>query len=1234
MPIDLRLIVQILTLCTSVLCQNNVVKIHNESEFLDFIKEVNSGMNYKGTTVFLENALNFTNNNSRPMDPIGMNETVSFDGTFNGQGFSIDYFVVNTTNKYAGLFGYSRGATIKNIFTSSRSSINFIGNKTDDVYVGGFLGACLPTSGHCIVENCVGLAKVTFTGETSGDVYIGGIVGKIESKYESHVRNCVNYGTVKSDGKSNFVYMGGIIGAYHGSSATSITVSNCLNLGSINFTWASVTKWYVGGISGNTKHCSHDNCVASGIINHNNANNVASEEKEIWSLCGKPTSSYFRNCYWNEILGSQTQGAGMDECAPYNSSFNLNKAVTSGNYTGDVLLEALNAAADYYTLYEYSHWGHSVGKCLITLVIKDWKKYFNLDSQLILFPELSSEGSLSFDGWYSDINCTVLWTNYTFNEPNITVYGKWGNDTNTYTISFDLRGGSPALQPLVGKINTEQHLPSNVEKDGCVFEWWENDYGDKVEWDYVIRPRNVTLHAVWCCSKIRSASDLIGLANLVNSGASPDIETVTLESDIEFTAEESNRFKLVGSDDSSSFGGVFDGQGYVIKNLSLKTNSKNSGLFGYSRGATIRNLVMDSSCSVVSTYGSYSNDEESFHGAFIGCCHALNNNCTIENSVNMASVTFGGSTSASIYIGGLAGHFVGTQKYCSNIVNCVNYGTITNTGKTSGNAAIGGLIGECNGDYFVALIFNSINHGMIHDEGAHYLLRIGGIVGYSEKKLSVENCVNFGWINIDPKNVNEYIGTIVGEIGSAYTIKHCYWNRSIEYKPVGNKVDVGSEETLSSFDGESFELTKDVSVGNYKGYSLIEALNSYVEKSPNTNCSKWVLNKNASAVKFLIANRPAPFLVLGSKVILIPNFTKSHDRKFKGWFSDQNCTKAFNSKEITHNTTLYGTWVILSPKKSGSSLSVRAGVAITGCACLVVFVVIGAALFTFYKKKYVMNEAELDEPLVGRNDHDYDDEYCRSVAINEDIESLTVTRSFISPLSNLYSYDYKKPTIEDALMEAGLTEEQAKFIRCACENVSRNVMKKGAVPEGFTEEDAAAIAAYTYDFGPTDFEDNPYRIINKSVAGRDFNRLQKASGLLYLVMTALRKLPRYKGVTLYRGVRSDVKLNESRYRRGNTVVWMALSSTSPDLEATKAFLSRGSKSKEARGTLFIIDGAWGYDIQPYSLFPTEAEILLEPERQFKVTGVIKAALTVINLQMLDTPLSVPEVFGEGTRRFE
>ena len=104
-------------------------------------------------------------------------------------------------------------------------------------------------------------------------------------------------------------------------------------------------------------------------------------------------------------------------------------------------------------------------------------------------------------------------------------------------------------------------------------------------------------------------------------------------------------------------------------------------------------------------------------------------------------------------------------------------------------------------------------------------------------------------------------------------------------------------------------------------------------------------------------------------------------------------------------------------------------------------------------------------------------------------------------------------------------------------------------------------------------------------------------------------------------MRAEVNTDEDHYSEGNTITWPALSSTSPSMKSTKVFLASGSSTGKAAGTLFIIEGGWGYDIQPYSLFVDEEEILLEPDRQFKVTSVIPTAeMTIINIKMEDTPL--------------
>ena len=67
----------------------------------------------------------------------------------------------------------------------------------------------------------------------------------------------------------------------------------------------------------------------------------------------------------------------------------------------------------------------------------------------------------------------------------------------------------------------------------------------------------------------------------------------------------------------------------------MKSSSRYAGLFNLLSDGTIRNVVLDSSCSIA---GSCSGSDYTYAGGIVGfCC-----DCTIENSVNMVSITFTG----------------------------------------------------------------------------------------------------------------------------------------------------------------------------------------------------------------------------------------------------------------------------------------------------------------------------------------------------------------------------------------------------------------------------------------------------------------------------------------------------------------------------------------------------------------------------------------------------------------
>ena len=256
-------------------------------------------------------------------------------------------------------------------------------------------------------------------------------------------------------------------------------------------------------------------------------------------------------------------------------------------------------------------------------------------------------------------------------------------------------------------------------------------------------------------------------------------------------------------------------------------------------------------------------------------------------------------------------------------------------------------------------------------------------------------------------------------------------------------------------------------------------------------------------------------------------------------------------------------------------------------------------------------------------------------------------------------------------MHAGINIDVAGERAAKCYGYAESSQELGRLPKDVTVDDAAAIALYTMETKA--LKKNPYSMINEALMNGDMESLEPVKDLLYAMMSALRKLPIVYGKPLYRGIRSRVAdgnggpnrvmnvtakhvitpekahspptvnsrssrnisevLNSDRalcnYAEGEEVTWNGISSTSPDVAVTKAFLARGRKTGTAEGTLFIIEDGWGYNVQPCSMFPDEEEIVLEPERRFRVKTVIPGeGLTIIKMEMLKTPPILPQVFGK------
>jgi len=222
-----------------------------------------------------------------------------------------------------------------------------------------------------------------------------------------------------------------------------------------------------------------------------------------------------------------------------------------------------------------------------------------------------------------------------------------------------------------------------------------------------------------------------------------------LMNDIDMSAYTGTQYKIIGTNSSFPYMGIFDGNGFKVSHLTYTINNDTDfvGLFGYSKDAIIKNIHLDHVH--ISTKGS-------FVGGLIGFMS--------EGKIINASVT--GDIVGNSYLGGLAGRTSGEITHCNsnccitgvnaetwnNIIGGLaggqNSGTITNcfcTGTITGYAEVGGLVGEQYGNVYQS--FNQCNViGIGTDKYGNPSFSIGGITGI-QMGGTIKDCYNTGQIS-------------------------------------------------------------------------------------------------------------------------------------------------------------------------------------------------------------------------------------------------------------------------------------------------------------------------------------------------------------------------------------------------------------------------------------------------------------------------------------------------------
>ena len=260
---------------------------------------------------------------------------------------------------------------------------------------------------------------------------------------------------------------------------------------------------------------------------------------------------------------------------------------------------------------------------------------------------------------------------------------------------------------------------------------------------------------------ISNATELAKIGIELENGENFDNTYFRMTNDIDLDVAPYNTgegWEPIGTIDHP-FTGVFDGNGFAIKNIMINRSSiLYVGLFGYSENSKIMNLGIESG----SIKGGGNHTTFSNVGSLVGVIKKGE----IINCYNKASVT-SDDTAIKVNVGGISGDNKG-----GFIINCYNAGTVS--APKGGDAIVGGITGSNQGTSSQegGTISNCFNMGNISNSSGPY---IGGISGRNMGTFSsITDCYNTGVLY-----GSTYFGGIVGQNVSA-KITNCYNNANIE----------------------------------------------------------------------------------------------------------------------------------------------------------------------------------------------------------------------------------------------------------------------------------------------------------------------------------------------------------------------------------------------------------------------------------------------------------------------
>ena len=760
--------------------------------------------------------------------PIGNKNIVKYRGTFDGNGKTITNLYINasqTSQNNMGLFGYTYQSTIKNLTFENANVTNTQSNTGILVGKAGY-GSTLQN------------IKISKTCQIKGGNYTGGIAGELDG----NAYNCVNYATVQG-----IKFVGGFWGMY---SRKGNSITACANYGNV-----TASGEMAGGLVGYFRGGTIQDCANYGDVK--GTNHVA-------GMAGFVSDGKVQNVfsYGNISVTNKTQNVGMFfGCSSFGATegmvayYSGAKLIVNGKekevkafgngtpsednatgFTKDQLKSGVVAYQLQQNASSEAKWGQNLanGGDIYPVICSEHQVYANNLTLNCKTNEVVT-GSFTNNPTSSAINYqhgqTInhhVATNATCTEAATKEYWQCQDCQRIYSdsqLTMELTDVTNTDQPALGHHSNEDGYCDRCLHYVAVKPSEENGV-------YLIAK---SCHLAWFRDYVNGIIVDEGEA----AGTTHPSASAKLTADIDLKnychAAEDGKELLswipIGNDDNR-WKGKMDGQAHTISNLYIKTAQNYVGLFGYTDGATIQDLIFDNAnVENVSTTGT----NTMYTGILAGyACASTNspahikgikttNNCTVigqedtggivgSAKINLENCENRSSVKGTRLVGGIAGS--STER---NIKRCTNYRTVENDG-----SYIGGIIGYAYG----TSIEDCANYGKITSTGWH----AGGIAGKTLENSSIQNVFSYG--DVTNTNTNDKPGIIIATVNGTLTAKGI-----VAY----------NKEALLNNSSENIKIVGTGSLTFEDGKVEADVVKAFTKQQIKSGEVAWLLNGSTSA---------------------------------------------------------------------------------------------------------------------------------------------------------------------------------------------------------------------------------------------------------------------------------------------------------------------------------------------------------------------------------------------------